>query len=400
MGARNNFIRFLISLLLLPFASNLPAQDLRDPRFMEKVQAGFSDMFNQDYDRALQSFVALGKEYPHHPAPPLYVACVYWLEEMLRRQDLALNRFIAPTYFSGKTDLVMPPSERTEFFSNLQKSQDLANAILQRKRSDFDARYFLATCHGLRSSFAITIDHSLREAFTYANKAYSSTNKLIEEKPDYHDAYMTAGIYEYIVGSIPWYLKWMVFVIGVRGNKQDGLEHLRLASEKGQYVKNEARLVLMVLYVRERRYAEALEIARSLNERYPRSFLFPLNVAQILQMSGQKQQASSIFLQVEKRVEAREPNFDKIPLHVYRFNLGIDLMSMGQLDAAEDRFRKTISDPNTQQREKALSHLRLGQILDWKHKPNEAAIEYKTVLSLKNFNNSHDQAKSLLKKHK
>ena len=73
---------------------------------------------------------------------------------------------------------------------------------------------------------------------------------------------------------------------------------------------------------------------------------------------------------------------------------------MGQLDAAEDRFRKTINDPNTQQREKALSHLRLGQILDWKHKPNEAAIEYKTVLSLKNFNNSHDQAKSLLKKHK
>jgi tetratricopeptide (TPR) repeat protein len=199
---------------------------------------------------------------------------------------------------------------------------------------------------------------------------------------------------------MPWYLKWMVYVIGVRGSKEDGLEHLKLALEKGQSVKNEAHLFLMVLYVREHRYAEALEIARHLNNMYPRSFLFALNVAQISRMSGRKEQALAMFLQVEKRVEAREPNFDKLLLQSFRFNMGVELMAMGQLDAAEERFRKSIDDPQTSGKERALSHLRLGQILDWKHRPKEAAKEYQTVLSLENFDGSHAQAQQLLKKLK
>jgi tetratricopeptide (TPR) repeat protein len=261
-----------------------------------------------------------------------------------------------------------------------------------------DARYFLATSYGLRSSFAITIDHSLREAFSNGNRAYASTKKLIQENPAYYDAYLTVGIYEYIVGSIPWYWKWMIFVIGARGNKQDGMEHLKLAAEAGQYIKNEAQLVLMVLYVREHRFAEALEIARRLNERYPRSFLFPINLAQILRMSGRKEQALALLLQVENKVASGEPNFDKLPLQSFRYNLGLELMAMGQGDAAEERFRKAIHDPQTQKREKALSHLQLGKILDRKGRHKEAAGEYEVVLSLENVENSHGQARQLLQK--
>lgn len=356
-------------------------------------------MFNLDYEKARQVFTSLGKEYPHHPAPPLYLACIAWLEEMLRRQDLSLNRFIAPAYFSEKTDLVMPVRERTAFFDNLQRCQNLANSILQRSRRDPDARYFLATAYGLRASFAITIDHSLREAFVSGNRAYSSNRELIGEKPGYYDAYMTVGIYEYVAGTLPWYLKWLALAIGARGNKEAGIEHLRIAAEKGEYVKTEAQLVSMVLFVREGRYPEALEIARILSEQFPRNFLFPINVAQILRMSGKKELAAAEFLRVEKLAEAREPNFDRLPLQSYRFNLAIDLMWMGRLDAAEERFRKTIADPKAQAREKALSHLHLGRILDWKWQPAEAVKEYQTALSLENFDNSHSMARDLLKKH-
>jgi tetratricopeptide (TPR) repeat protein len=391
-------VRFLLSLLSLLAVSRLLAQDLREPQFVERSQAAFGDIFNIDYDKARQAFVLLARDYPTHPAPPLYLASIIWLEEMLRRQDLALNRFIAPAYFTGKTNLVMSSGDRSAFFNYLQKSQDLSNDILLKKRNDMDARYFLATAYGLRSSFAITIDHSLREAFSNGNRAYSSMKKLTEEKPDYYDAYLTLGIYEYIVGNIPWYLKWMAFVIGAHGNKEEGMAHLTLASEKGQYVRNEAQLLCMVLYVREHRFAEALEIARSLNSRYPRSFMFSINVAQILRMLGRKDQASAMLLQVEKQVETKEPNFDKLPLRSFRFDMAVELMSMGQLDLAEERFRKVIDDPQASREKKALSHLRLGQILDWKHRPMDAAGEYNAVLSFEDFDGSHARARELLKK--
>jgi len=364
---------------------------------MERAQAGFAHIYNLDYEEARQAFTALEKEYPQHPAPPLYLACIVWLEEMLRRQDLSLNRFLYPSYFSGKTDQVMPPRERDAFFTNLRRCEALANTILQKNRRDKDGRYFLGTAYGLRSSFAITIDHSLPTAFSNGTKAYSAMRQLTEEDPNYYDAYLTVGIYEYIVGSIPWYLKWMAFMVGARGNKQDGMRHLSLASEKGQYVRVEAQVVQMVLDVREHRYSEALEIARDLDRRFPRSFLFPLNVAQILKLAGQKDQAVTAFLQAEKRVEAREPNFDKVPLQTFRYSLGSELMDMGKHDLAQERFQRSIEDPLTPEREKALSHLRLGRILEWKGKRSQAIAEYQAVLSLRNVENSHSQAEQLLR---
>jgi tetratricopeptide (TPR) repeat protein len=363
---------------------------------MERAEDGFAHIYNLDYEEARQVFALLEKEYPKHPAPPLYLACILWLEEMLRRQDLTLNRFLYPSYFSAKTDQVMPPRERDAFFNNLRKCESLAKAILQKDRRDKDGRYFLATSCGLRSSFAITIDHSLSAAFRNGRKTYSAMRGLVEDDPHYYDAYLTVGIYEYIVGSIPWYLKWMALMAGGRGNKQDGLRHLILACEKGQYVRVEAQIVSMVLYVREHRYSQALEIARDLDRKFPRSFLFPLNVAQTLKMAGQWDQAVTAFLQVEKRVEAREPNFDKVPLQTFRYNLGVELMSMGKHDLAQERFQKSIEDPLTPERERALSHLRLGRILEWKAKKKEAIAEYQTVLSLKNVENSHTQARRFL----
>lgn len=391
-------VRTLSFVLILLFAIRLPAQTLRDPQFVKRAQAGFDDIFNLDYNKARQVFASLEREYPQHPAPPLYRAVIFWLEEMLRRQDLSLNRFTAPAYFSWKTNQAMPSQERAGFFEALEKSESLSHSILKGSPGDKDARYFLAMAYGLRSSFAITIDHNLHESFTNGNRAYSYARQLLQEDPNYYDAYLTAGIYEYIVGSIPWYLKWMVLVIGVHGTKEEGFADLKLASEKGQYVRNEAQLVAMVFYVREHRYAEALQLARDLSVRYPRNFLFPLNIAQILQMSGQKQQGVALLLEVEKRASVGEPNYDKLALQTLEFNLGNELMNMGRLDAAQEQFRKCIDNPKTASRERAWAHLNLGRILSLEGFRSEAISEFRTVLTLEDVDNSHSEAKRLLKK--
>jgi tetratricopeptide (TPR) repeat protein len=386
-------------LFILVFSSSLRAQNLRDPHFVARAESGFAHLLNQDYDKAEQVFVSLEKENPQHPAPPLYEASIHWLKEMERRQDISLNRFIAPTYFSNQTNQVMPPQERTGFFAELQKSEDLSREILQKDRLNKDARYFMATILGLRASFAITIDHSLREAFSYGNKSYSYAKQLIDEDPKYYDAYLTLGIYEYTVGLIPWYMRWMIYVIGGgRGSKEDGLAHLKLATDNGEYVKDQAQVVSMVLNVREQHYAEALEQARNLAAKFPRSYLFPINVAQILRLAGRNEESVPLLLQVEKRAENREPNFDRLPLASLRFNLGTEFMHMSKLDLARERFVRSISDPKITAREKAFSHLYLGQIHDWQGQRAEAVKECQIVLSLEDIEDSHDQATKLLSK--
>jgi tetratricopeptide (TPR) repeat protein len=386
----------LCATFILGFICSVQAQDLREPRFMARAQEGFIYFFNMDYDKADQTFALLEKDYPQHPQPPLYRASILWIKEMLRRQDMDLNRFISPAYFWKKTSHVMPARDRADFYNKLQRSEALSNAILQKNRRDKDARYFLSTAYGLHSSFAITIEHSLREAFSYGNKAYSIARQLTKEDRGYYDAYLTTGIYDYIVSNMPWYMRWMISIISSHGSKQDGIAGMKLASEKGQYVKDQAKLVSMVIYAREQHYSEALELARDLTRRFPRSYLFPINLAQILRFSGRKDEAVPVFLQIEKRVETGEPNFDKLPLQSIRFSIGTELLYMGKIDLAQERFRKCADDPRNSVREKALSHLRLARILNWKGQHVEAVQECQRTLTFPDFDNSHEEANQLL----
>jgi tetratricopeptide (TPR) repeat protein len=382
--------------IILAASHSAWAQDLRDARFMERAQAGFSDIFNLDYEKAERDFISLERDYPQHPAPPLYLASIVWLKELVRRQDLSLNRFIYPGYFSRKTNESMPSQDRAAFSTELQKSESLAGAILRRNSKDKDGRYFLSTTYSLRASFAITVDHNVRESFSNARKAFSYGRDLIEDDRNYYDAYLTVGLYEYIVGSIPWYFRWMAFVAGLHGSKEEGMQHLKLASAKGQYVQNEAQLIEMVLDLRERRYPEALEIAGNLSNRFPRNYLFALNTAQIMEWSGKWDQAIELLLEINRQVEAKEPNFDKLPPARFHFITGVELMNMKKLELAEEQFRKALADPQIPAREKALAHLRLARILDSKGQRNEAVKEYRIVLSLEDVEQSHSQARQAL----
>jgi tetratricopeptide (TPR) repeat protein len=152
----------------------------------------------------------------------------------------------------------------------------------------------------------------------------------------------------------------------------------------------------MVLNVRELQYDEALEQARDLAARFPRSYLFPINVAQILRLAGRKDESVPLLLQVEKRAENREPNFDRLPLASFRFNLGAEFMKIGRLDLAKERFAMSIGDPSISAREKALSHLYLGQIYDRQGKRAEAVKECEAALSLGDVEDSHGRARKLL----
>lgn len=388
----------LLAALWLPTASGLQARDLRDPAFVARAQEGFAHIFNQDYAPARALFLGLERDYPGHPAPPLYLASIHWLEEMMRRQDLTLGRFVSAAYFAGKTDLAMPERERDAFLGAISRSESRAAAILAQAPGDRDARYFAASAAGMRASFAVTIDHSLREAFRSGRKAFTLARDLIREDPAYHDAYLITGVYEYIAGSLPWYLKWMAAVLGMGGDRGRGFDQVRLASERGAVVHNEATLVRMVLEVREGRYGRGLELARALHADYPRNFLLALSVAQIEQLAGMRDEAARTFLEIERRAEQRQPNYDRIPLREFRCSLATQLMYMEHHDLAAARFRSCLADPLTGPAERAQAHLSLGKIHLWLHRPEEAARELRTVLSLADTEGSHRQARELLKR--
>ena len=385
----------LFQILAVPLWA--PAQTLRDPAFMQKVQPAFDDIFNLDYSEAERIFRALQREYPAHPAPPLYLGAIVWVRELVRRQELDLDHFIAPGYFM-KAREPMPANLQKAFLDSVERSEALSKSILARNPADEDGQYFLASAYGIRASYLFTVEHNLKAAFSYGKQAYQIDRRLVQRDPRYCDAYMTVGLYEYIVGSIPWYIKWLASIIGYQGSKECGFQYLDIAVTRGQYVSREAGVVRSVLFVREGRSAEALRQIETLQKAFPRNYLFHLNVGQILEKMGRRNEVVQVYQEVLNRAQAGIPNYNRIPMAELRNSVGERFWQLGRRDLAEEQFRKVIDDPAAPGRQKAMSHLHLGQLLDLQGKRTQAIEQYDSVLKLPEYDNSHATAREFLKK--
>src|SRR5262249_17225671 len=96
--------RFAICITALLFVFNgltnpLFVQNLKRAEFLEAADKGFDLVYSLDYENARTAFKQLRQQYPQHPGPPLYLALALWQQELFRRQDLQLDRFVSPESF-------------------------------------------------------------------------------------------------------------------------------------------------------------------------------------------------------------------------------------------------------------------------------------------------------------
>ena len=387
-----------ITVLLGGTPNLLLAQSLKTAEFLERATKGFDLVYSLDYEDAQIAFQNLQQQYPEHPGPPLYLALTLWQHELFRRQDLQLDRFVAPESFMQPTEAQMPAEDRDAFFRYIGKSQASCLAILKKEPGNRDARYFLGATHGALAAFALTIDHDKGEAFRQGKKAYQHHLEIVEEQPDYYDAYVTLGLYEYVVANLPWYMKWIAQMAGYKGTDERAFKYLRLSATKSQSVSVNARNLLVVLCLREKLYDEALENAQFLHRRYPRNFLLHLNVARILTEMNRPDKAAREYMEIIDQAEAGIPNYQKMPLGALRYTIATALMSMDRLELAKRLLTAAIQDPTTAGRERALSYLCLAEVLDLNGNRQQAIANYQQVLSVANFEHSHSTAQGYLKK--
>lgn len=386
----------LVAVLVGCFLSEASAQALRDAEYKAVSDEGVAYLFRLEHDKAIRFFADLGERLPHHPAPPLAEAIAYWLRELYARQELDLDEFISPGYFTRPPKREMPAADRRGFLEGIAKCQELARKHLERYPGNKDARYYLGAAEGAQGAFAFTIDQSYLAALSHGKAAYEYQRELIEEDPEFWDSYLTAGTYEYTLGNIPWYLKWITTIAGYRGSETRGFEYLVTTADKARFVSNEARVLLMVLYVREGYYDYALRIARELHRRYPENFLLHLNQGQILERMGKQEEAIEVYLDVIRLAGEGRKNYQKVPLETFRYTVGSKLVALGERQRALALFRQATRDPGTPEREKALSHLRAGEILDLLGKREEAVSQYRVVRELTEFEDSHEFASQYL----
>lgn len=383
--------------------------DAERARFETLRVTGSEALFNLDYETARESFKDMAEAFPNYPAGPQFLADSLWIETLYQTRRLQSSIYGGDDSFYSTGDDKADPQVVDRFRTLTRQARLLTEARLKQYPKDPEALYFLGAIEGLKAAFEEAVERRHFAALKDGSDAVDRHREVIKLDPNYHDAEITIGLYDFTVGSLPLPIKLIAGVAGFRGSKKRGLATLERVTKEGRWLRDEARTLLIVLYTREKRYAEAAAIARELVAKYPRNYLYRLEAADALVLQAAlERQANQVTATTAAETEAFA-TFDSLlrdkavrdtaarAFDLIHFKYGEALMTAGQYEKAAKEFLAAADVPGAQQGLATMAHLYAARALDLAGKRNDAMTQYRTVLARPNVYDAHDQAQTGLK---
>src|SRR5262249_55769717 len=162
------------------------------------------------------------------------------------------------------------------------------------------------------------------------------------------------GTYDYVVGVIPVVFRGFVGLFGIRSaGKEAGIQQLEIAAAKGRRASTDAKMVLAVIYSREKRYDDAVRMMTELHAKYPRNFLFELAKASNYRKMKRWDDAAATYEQVLAKTESKQYGYERIRVEKIYYLLGTSNVERFQFEKAVDAFSHVVSGTNAIPDEKA-----------------------------------------------
>ncbi|HJS23029.1 MAG TPA: hypothetical protein VJ751_01580 [Pyrinomonadaceae bacterium] len=268
----------LIFLIIVSFVA-ASAQDHR-ARLDALRAEGYEALYNLDYEGARSRFQKMIELAPDHPAGAQCFASSIWVQQLNEAWELKATLYSTSAYTDAKPKVNRKQAE--EFRKWTRQAKQLSEARLRKDPRDIEALYFLGAAEGLEAAFAGGVERKFMAAFRAGRDSVGHHRDVLKQSPDFHDAELTIGLMDYVIGSLPLPTKMLVATMGVRGSKKRGLQALERVAVEGKWARDVANVLLVDLYKREKRWENAIKTARQLSEKYPRNYLFKLQIADAL----------------------------------------------------------------------------------------------------------------------
>jgi tetratricopeptide (TPR) repeat protein len=374
------------------------------PRLEELQEKGSEAIFNLDYDVARQRFKEMGRLYPDDPTGPQMLATTLWLETLNQARRLQSAIYSTQSFYAGTED--KPDPRVVQDFRDLtRRATQLAEARLRRNPRDPQTLYALGATESLRAAFAATVERRFIAALTSGSSGVETQRDVLKLDPKFHDAELTIGMYDYIVGTLPLPVRMLASIAGAHGSKKRGIQTLERVAKEGQWTRDDAKVLLIAIYKKEKRFPEALALSRELQEKYPRNYLFRLETADALVSQAETGRQASKTKEAEAMESEAVRTFETMlherpaagaaprALDLIHFRYGEALLLMGRAERAAREFLAATTVSEADAGTISRAHLRAAQAFDLAGKRSEALAEYRVVLSRPNIYDSYDQAR-------
>jgi tetratricopeptide (TPR) repeat protein len=257
----------------------------------------FDLAYNLDHDEAMTLLRRAAAAAPEDPASHRSLAAVLWLNILFRRGAVTVDHYLG-SFSRASVDLPKPPPDvDREFRQLVARARELAERQVKAAPRDPVGHYNLGAVLGIEASYVATVEGRMLAGFKTARRAYDEHEKVLELNPALKDAGLVVGTYRYIVSTLSLPLRMMAYVAGFGGGRERGLHILEETAAAAGENRTDAMFGLVLMYNRERRYADALRVLQELRRLYPRNRLVVLEAGSTALRGGMARQADDLLTQ-------------------------------------------------------------------------------------------------------
>ncbi len=362
-----------------------------------EVREAFERFYNMDFDGALSRFQRVAQAHPHDPLATDFVLDTIIFRELNRLDLLDTTFYTNDGFLTGKHTVVEDPAVRDRVRQLASEAIAAADARLDQNSEDVNALYARGWARSLEATYTAMVERAFASALRIALGARSDNAEVLRLDPNYVDANLVVGTYQYVVGALPFSFRLLVGIAGIKGNKEKGMEMLRLAAEHGVRTSVEARTCMMLFLRRDARYGEALEIAHTLAAQYPHDFLFQLEEANLAKDAGTGLHAVELYRRL--LTQAQQPGYfySAHPELAY-FGLGESLRGQKMYGDAVTAYRSAAYAPRTSPELKRRCLLAAGKCYDLMGDRTNASSMYQQVVDAGADSVQAEEARKWMKK--
>ena len=290
-----NYKLAAMRLVLLAVGRRAPAgaSASANPRSVELRKAGFVHAYNLDHDKAVAAFKAAVEADPSDSGAYRAMAAVAWLNLLYQRGSVSVDDYLGSMTQPNVKLRTPPPELAAQFHTNIDQALKLAEARLRARPDDPDAHFEVGAAVGQIAAYTATVDGKVFGGFTAARRAFDEHERVLALDPSRKDAGLIIGTYRYIVANLNMVMRWMAYAAGFGGGRDKAVGALEACGQYPGDGQTEAKLALVLIYNRERRYDDALRILGGLRDQYPLNRLLWLELGATQLRAGRAAEALS-----------------------------------------------------------------------------------------------------------
>jgi tetratricopeptide (TPR) repeat protein len=251
---------FVLSIVLCQF---IRAQVLDDQRHHELLLQGIRQTLEQEYDSAETTFRTMMKEYPSHPSGYLYLAGML----QAKYSDYG-ERF-----------------NRKQYDSLLTAAEKLSEEMIEKKTTAAWGYLYSGMAEAFRS-FTASENGNLPTGFYYGISAGQSLKKCLERDSTFVEAKNILGAYYFWRSKLAW-------IPFISDKTEEGIGLIK-ESFHHPYEKHLASHNLMLIFIDEKRYAEAEYYGLLMLKEYPSNRSYLWNMMTVYEQWGKYDSLKSI----------------------------------------------------------------------------------------------------------